>query len=271
MVDVKALLGTLMRGVLSESSASRIEHALSGQGGEGAGAIFSQVLDAVKQELPTGVSTTVDNLAHTAQNLVGEASGALQRGAPLALGGLAALAGAVLGGGRGALKGALGGGALAFLAGLASDALKGGTSPGTGSATATPAVPLGLREPANAQEEHELDAMATVVLKAMINAAKADGQIDATEKQRILSKLEEAGADAETRAFVEREMAQPLNLDALLQAVPNLQRAAEVYAASLLAIAVDTPAEREYLQRLAQGLGLQDSVVQGLHTALGVQ
>jgi uncharacterized membrane protein YebE (DUF533 family) len=46
--------------------------------------------------------------------------------------------------------------------------------------------------------------------------------------------------------------------------------AVEVYAASVLAIEVDTPAEREYLRRLAQGLGLEDRTVQRLYATLGV-
>jgi uncharacterized membrane protein YebE (DUF533 family) len=49
-------------------------------------------------------------------------------------------------------------------------------------------------------------------------------------------------------------------LDGLLE-VPNPQTAVEVYASSLLAIEVDTPAERDYLRRLAQGLGLEERTV----------
>ena len=45
--------------------------------------------------------------------------------------------------------------------------------------------------------------------------------------------------------------------------------AAQVYAASLLAIQVDTPAERDYLRGLAQRLGLAPDVVGQLHAALG--
>jgi uncharacterized membrane protein YebE (DUF533 family) len=118
-------------------------------------------------------------------------------------------------------------------------------------------------------EENELESKAMLVLKAMINAAKADGQIDDTERQRILGKLEEAGADAEALEFVQAEMRRPFDVDGLPEA-PNPQTAVEVYAASLLAIEVDTPAEREYLRRLAQGLGLEESAVQRLHAALGV-
>jgi uncharacterized membrane protein YebE (DUF533 family) len=109
-----------------------------------------------------------------------------------------------------------------------------------------------------------------VILQAMINAAKADGQIDAAEQQRILGKLEEAGANAAVQEFVRAEMARPLDLQALLREVHHPQMAAEVYAASLLAIEVDTPAERDYLRQLAQGLGLDEGAVQRLHLTLGV-
>jgi uncharacterized membrane protein YebE (DUF533 family) len=131
-------------------------------------------------------------------------------------------------------------------------------------------VPLGLRPPANPAEEQELAVTGTLILKAMINAAKADGQIDETETQNILGKLQDADTDSEGLSFVLSEMRQPLDLDGLVRQVPNTQVAAEVYAASLLAIEVDTQAERDYLQRLADGLGLDGGVVQRLHTTLGV-
>jgi uncharacterized membrane protein YebE (DUF533 family) len=108
-----------------------------------------------------------------------------------------------------------------------------------------------------------------IILKAMINAAKADGRIDDAEMQRILGKLEEAGADTEAREFVQAEMRRPFDGQGLPE-VANAQTAVEVYAASVLAIAVDTPAEREYLRRLAQGLGLEEGTVQRLHATLGV-
>ena len=55
-----------------------------------------------------------------------------------------------------------------------------------------------MRSPVNAEEESALESKAMLILKAMINAAKADGQIDETEMQRILGKLEKAGAEERT-------------------------------------------------------------------------
>jgi uncharacterized membrane protein YebE (DUF533 family) len=126
-------------------------------------------------------------------------------------------------------------------------------------------APLGLREPQTPVEQAELEHTADLVLSAMINAAKADGRIDGAELRRIAGKLEKAGTDDEARQFVMRELQEPLDLEGLIDQVRSPQVAAQVYAASLLAIEVDTPAERDYLRRLASGLGLDDGTVQRLH------
>ena len=94
----------------------------------------------------------------------------------------------------------------------------------------------------------------------MISAAKADGQIDSDEQRRIFERLGDADLDAEARAFLFDELGKPLDLEALVQGVDRPEVAAEVYAASLLAIEVDSPAERGYLQMLSGRLGLEDGL-----------
>ena len=96
-------------------------------------------------------------------------------------------------------------------------------------------------------ETVEDDASAELLLRAMINAAKADGQIDGTEMNKILSKLDEAGAGQEAKDFVLAEMRRPLDLDSLVAGARTPGLAAAVYAASTMAIKVDTPAEQNYL------------------------
>jgi uncharacterized membrane protein YebE (DUF533 family) len=271
MFNATDVVGALMQNVLTGSSQSRIEHALSDRGLGQTGGVLAQLLGGTTSRSGTGTGGMLGSLADMAKSMFGGASPTGGSGNPLAVGGLGALAGALLGGGRGAARGALGGGAMALLGSLALEALQGLSRQPSGSAPATlPAeLPLGLRAPTTKGEESELESKAIVVLKAMINAAKADGQIDDAERQRILGKLEEAGADAEAREFVQAEMRRPFDVDGLPE-VPNPQTAVEAYAASLLAIEVDTPAERDYLRRLAQGLGLEERTVQRLHAALGV-
>lgn len=204
-------------------------------------------------------------------------------GRNLVLGGLGALAAAILarrtqggghaggglGGGFGGLspnmRGAVGAGGLALLALLAMRALRGsgqGQAMGLASFGGTESVE-DLPEAAVSPET------ATLVLRAMIEAAKSDGAIDATERQRITAKVQEGGADPDDLAFLERELAGPADPEGLAAQVRDPVVAAQVYAASLLAIEVDTPAERDHLRRLAGRLGLDPAVVAQLHEALG--
>jgi uncharacterized membrane protein YebE (DUF533 family) len=116
-------------------------------------------------------------------------------------------------------------------------------------------------ESASAEEDEE----AQTLVQVMIAAAKADGEVSPAERQRILDELNQAGADDEERAFLQRELDKPLDLDALLTRIRNPQMAEEAYAASLLAIEVDTPAEQQYLAYLATRLNLDAETVAQLH------
>ena len=64
----------------------------------------------------------------------------------------------------------------------------------------------------------------------------------------------------------------PLDLDGIVREASQPEVATEVYAASLLAIDPDHPAEKAYLQMLAARLGLADELVQEIHrTAEGAR
>lgn len=199
-----------------------------------------------------GMMGGLADMLHSATNAPGQE---LRRNNPVAVGGLGALAGTLLGGGRGAV----GGGLLAVLGSLAYSALQAG---GQGNAAAQAAAVHETPE----QVQHS----ATLMLRAMIQAAKADGQLDAKEIERITGKLDEAGEDREARDFVLREMGAPLDVEGLARQARGPKEAAEVYAASLMAIEVDTQAERDYLARLAGALGLAQPTVEHIHQTLGV-
>jgi uncharacterized membrane protein YebE (DUF533 family) len=116
-------------------------------------------------------------------------------------------------------------------------------------------------ESASAEEDEAAQALVYV----MIAAAKADGEVSSAERQRILDELSEVGADEEERAFLQRELAKPLDLEVVLTRIHDLQMAEEAYTASLLAIEVDTPAEQQYLAYLATRLHLDAETVAQLH------
>lgn len=253
-MNAQSLLDALMQANPAGATQGRIHHATGPQGLAGAGSPLAGILGG---------------LAETAGGLFNVGRERVQRGDPAAIGGLGALAGLVLGG-RG---GAIGGGALALLGSLAYSALKkagGETQPVPAEQLAREA-PLGLRPAQSPAEEAAVEDSARLIIAAMVSAAKADGAIDGAEMGRLMGKVSEAGADADDQAFLLGELKKPLDLDALIAGVTTPEAAAQVYAASLLAIEVDTPAEVDYLKRLAAGLGLPPEVVQEIHNALGVK
>ena len=205
-----------------------------------------------------------EGIGQTLSGTLGEAQKALGNNQNIALAALGALAGAILGGGSQSMKGAVGGGILAVLGALAYQALK-------GTQQETSEVPLTLREPQTAAEQAQLENQAQLMLLAMINATKADGQIDQEEVQRVIGRLEEAGADKSARDFVMAEMTKPMETEAIVAAAKGKpQLAAEIYGASLLAIKVDTPAEQEYLQNLSTSLGLAPQAATNLEKSMGL-
>jgi uncharacterized membrane protein YebE (DUF533 family) len=275
MFNARDLLGSLMQAGVSQSANDRLGHAMGPQGAGRADSPFGQILGQVlggagqgQQGQGGALGDILGGLVGRAGSMASDATAAVKSGNPLAVGGLAALAGALLGGGGDAVKGALGGGLLAVLGGLAMNVLKSQGAAGQGQPLA--AAPLGLRAPQSAGEEAVLEERALVLIRAMVSAAKADGEIDAAERGRIAGRVRESGAGAEALEFLMAEMAQPQDLASLVGQVRGPEEAVEVYAASLLAIEVDTAAEREYLARLARSLGLDAGVIGEVHRALGV-
>jgi uncharacterized membrane protein YebE (DUF533 family) len=145
-------------------------------------------------------------------------------------------------------------GGTAVLAGLAYKAYqdwqakKGAAPSGGSSAAGTPFLPTD----AGAQS-----ALSLSILRAMIAAAKADGHVDAAEQQRIFAKLDEAGMDNEAKAFIVDELRKPLDIDAVVRSATSPEVAAELYAASVVAIDPDDPGEKAYLDMLAARLKLE--------------
>ncbi len=111
-------------------------------------------------------------------------------------------------------------------------------------------------------------AVGLAIVRAMIAAAKADGHIDNAERERIFGQISQLGLGAEEKAFLFDEIAKPLDIDAIVALGISPQVSIDVYTASLLAIEVDSPAEKAYLQMLAARLGLEQGLVDEIHAAV---
>jgi len=256
MAGFSDILGALVQNGLSKSSSTRMTNAF-GAGGAGS---LGDIVGSLGKMMSGGQSTGGAGLG----GMLNEVLGGLA-GNKAALGGLGALGGALLGGGRGSARGAIGGGALAMLASLAFSALK-----QAGQQPAQP--PRALLGAETLEQRQELEDDANVIVRAMINAAKADGAIDQVELQKIVGKLAEDGLDQAEREFFMTESTKPMDLAGVVaSAAGRSDLAAQIYAASLLAIEVNTPQEIAYMQNLAAGLGLNAETVRYIEGTLGVQ
>ncbi len=194
------------------------------------------------------------------------------RGGSSAGGGLGGLLGGLLGGkqaggsaggGLGDLLGGLTGGSAngGGLGGIL-DSLKGGSQSDGGIGGMLNDALQGKDVSVNNEEE----AQAEILLRAMLSAAKADGVIDEEEKRKITEHLGEV-SDEEAN-FVRRELEAPLDAQALINSVPRGMEQ-QVYFMSLLAIDLDSNEEAHYLDELAKGLNISQSVCNQIHDKVG--
>lgn len=118
------------------------------------------------------------------------------------------------------------------------------------------------------QPTAEQNAMAGILLKAMIQAAKSDGKIDDAEKQRLMAEFGEL--DEAERTFIREQMTAPVDAAALAAETPQ-GMGPQVYLMSLMAIDFDNEAEARYLNSLATALKLDQQQVNQIHQQVGVQ
>jgi uncharacterized membrane protein YebE (DUF533 family) len=261
MAGFMDILGTMVQQGMAQSSGSRMSSALgAGKSGGSLNDIMgslNQMLGGARANQPaqSGVGG-MGGIFSDVMNSLGDNRAAV--------GGLGALVGAMLGGGKSSARGAVGGGGLAMLASLAFSALK--------KSGQEPQQPLRtLFQPETLEDKQALEHDAEIIVKAMINAAKADGRIDEAETHKIIGKLEKDGLTEEEKSFFLQEVKKPMDLDSVIRSAGGKpEMAVQIYTASLLAIEVDTPAEKQYMQQLATGLGLTSQVTGNVESFLGM-
>lgn len=186
-------------------------------------------------------------------------------------GGLGDMLGQVLGGGGARPQGQGSGGMADILGGLLGGGQGGGLGSLLGSAMshaggAGEAAGLGLRDFGGEPDRQQAEDQALILVRAMIDAAKADGRVDENERQRVLEKL--GDVSPEEAEFVRQELARPLDVEGFARSVPP-EMARQVYAVSLTAIDLDTNPEARYLDQLARGLGISPEECNRIHDQLG--
>ncbi len=272
MNNAKSLLDMFLNQGSGQASAGE-----PGQGaGDGQGGVAGQLSSILSGGgAGGGAGGTVDAVRQAAGNFdlssMLSGKGGLITGA--AAGGLAGL---LLGGKkpRKIAGTALKVGGIALVGGLAYKAFRdyqANKSPAAAHATSPAQLPSPQGTPFLPDAESEQEDLSLALIRAMIAAAKADGHIDDNERAKIVEQLGAVELDASQSAFIQEELAKPLDVGAVAASGTTPERAAEIYAASLLVIDTAGPAEQGYLAMLAARLKLDPQLVAHLHAnAAGV-
>lgn len=284
-IDTIKILGSLLgNGALSKGSGGNVLGNLLGsalggaqnqrtQGGGNLGDILGSLIGAGQQ------STSGGSMADVLGGLLG---GGRQQ--PQAGGGLGDLLGSMLGGGSAQRQAPSSGGMGDLLGSL----LGGGSQNGSGlggagglggllGAAVSKYAQAQNREAPNPAPDHyehlpqgvdqkEAADHATLIIRAMINAAKSDGNIDKEEQEKVIGKLGDV-TQAEVN-FVRNEFNSELDVDAFIQSIPRGMEQ-QIYAVSLMAIDLDSNKEAHYLGQLAKGLRIQPELANQIHEQLG--
>ncbi|MBQ8692850.1 MAG: DUF533 domain-containing protein [Synergistaceae bacterium] len=262
--NVMDLLGAMLTSGTSSAGAGRassaagnLESALGGLG---------SLLGGGSASMSGGLQGLMGTLLGGGQSMINKAGQAVGGKDNLAAAGLGALIGALSGKSGSSSMGGIGGGVMGLLGMMAFKALTGSNN------NTTQAQQAQIAQSIASRSEQQVASDAEVILTAMIDAAKADGQVDAEELGRITGKIKSAGIGQDGMNYLISKLQSPMETNKILAAVngrPEL--AAQVYSASLMAIDVDTQAEKRYLAGLANAMGLSQSVVNNIEQIVGMQ
>lgn len=100
------------------------------------------------------------------------------------------------------------------------------------------------------------DPTAELVMRAMVYAARADGNIDATERQRMQKVLQTMLGNQDAGVVLERIQSETIDPAKIAAQTRTPEQAEDVYRLSCSVIDIDHFMERGYLDALAQSLGI---------------
>lgn len=117
------------------------------------------------------------------------------------------------------------------------------------------------------QPSADQEAVAGLMIRAMIQAAKSDGKLDENERQKLLARL--GDVSPEEQRFVQNELNAAVDVDSLARQTPRgLEQ--QIYTMSVMGIDLDTQQEAQHLHQLATALDLPQGQVNAIHAKLGV-
>lgn len=145
--------------------------------------------------------------------------------------------------------------------------------PPSGTDTVPPPAgpPPGAGAVEDQQREQEIapQDLALRMIRVMIGAANADGELDESEEAAILERLRGADLNEEEKLFLLDEMHNPRSIGELCQGITDPGTAKTMYLLAAGTIEIDTDQERQWLDELGRQLGLSQAVCRFIEEQAG--
>ncbi|WP_299842962.1 DUF533 domain-containing protein [uncultured Roseovarius sp.] len=281
MSMMKTLAKVAIGIAMAKGASSMMKRGASTRGSSGDGGLFGGTHSPGRQ----AQAQTGGGLEDMLGSILGGQSGGASRGG--AAGGLGGLLEQLGGAGQARSSAGSSGGLNDLLGGLAGAAQQGGGSGGLGGllggllgAGASQAgssqggfgdllnQAIARQDEPEVQPSQDQEAAAALMLRAMIQAMKSDGEIDQAEQAKLMDRL--GDVSPEERTFVQGEMQRRIDVDELARDVPRgLEQ--QVYAMSIMGIDLDNQNEAKYLHQLATAMGVSPEAANQIHDQLGAQ
>lgn len=110
----------------------------------------------------------------------------------------------------------------------------------------------------------QADLHGEAILRALVAAAKADGHLDARERQVIDGEFARIAPGSDVQQWLQAELDKPLDPAEVARSAATPEIASEMYLASLVAADEQNYMERAYLDELARRLRIDDALKQRL-------
>lgn len=241
----------------------------------------------INQFLPGG-TTGSSNVSGAGSDASGGKLGGMEMGslaAGAALGGLTGLLAGSKSGRRMSRKvmragrSAAGVGGLALIGGLAYKAYSNYKSQQAETAESEPTVaaPSSGNASFSGNEGPATDAnvdsskLGMLIVRSMIAAALADGELDQQEEEKIFGQINETQLSKEEQDFLFAELKTPLSASEIVAQCGSEDEAIQVYAAVLMTIEVDTLQERKFVFDLKQGLNISEALAASIEAEVAAE
>ena len=125
-----------------------------------------------------------------------------------------------------------------------------------------------LPDQKDSQAMHKLE---LILVKAMLSASRADGEVELAETEMIFNQIRAFNLDQREEIELINQFNKPTNIEELILVADNIEVASEIYTVSCMVIEEANTAEREYLNLLADRLGLPKELAAAIEAEVGNQ